>query len=132
MLGYGAYPVGALINDPSLHGEIKTDGDYFGNYAEDYKLAGVIFLYHPNGVDPSDQPLLNKSGLYDIRPEHETLSIPWSDEYRQELIRNGPRGTGTDYALLLVPKGVEMTQFDTLHQAKALGVKVEQVSYGPP
>ncbi len=49
----------------------------------------------------------------------------FKNEYRDSM-------RGTNYNLLLVPKGVEMSDFDSIRQAENAGVKVVIGHAGPP
>jgi hypothetical protein len=125
---WGMSPPGATSNDPQTGGLIATDGGLFKKYHDDFKLAGVLFFALP-GSDAYDDHGLQKSKPYEIRSETINIYIPWDATYRQQVAK-GMRHTS--YVLLLVPNNVDMSSFDTLHQAQALGVKVVGINGGPP
>jgi hypothetical protein len=52
------------------------------------------------------------------------------DDAYKKRVEEGTRNT--NYALLLVPNGVEMEQFSTLRQAISMGVIPVQRALGPP
>jgi hypothetical protein len=86
-----------------------------------YRLAIACFIYDGR-TDILDAPYLQVSNLYDIKMG--TVSIhagyqPYFMEYRNQM-----HAIGIDIALLNVPNGVQTGQFTTLHQARALGVKI--------
>jgi hypothetical protein len=122
-LDFGAPHVDS-IDDPAAFSRIVTDGDIFMDDSGDFRLAGAVYV-HASPVDQYDEPLLMKSSLYEIRPRTAIeIVMPWSPEYRQDLHRGARM---TYFALLLVPKTVEMNQFDTLNQAKRYGVRVYEI-----
>jgi hypothetical protein len=128
MSNWGVWPLGLKIDDPQIHGRVIADGGLLQKYHGDYKLAAVAF-FHIASVDAYDEEGLQKSSLYEIRDEPIEIAIPWSDTFRKMVLQGD---TGTNYVLLLIPKGVSMPDFETLHQAEALGVKIEAIYAGPP
>ena len=95
---------------------------------KDYKLIGVCFHYWISG-DLLDQPNVSKSGLYDIRDGHITITIQWNDQFVRELVK--PM-LGTTYVLLEVPKGVTPDDFTTVRKAVDLGARILQSRVGTP
>jgi hypothetical protein len=87
---------------------------------KNYKLIGVGFHYTISG-DVLDQPDVSKSGLYDIRDGHITITIPWNDRFISELVHAQPVGESLylrpipNYWLLAVPKGVTPKAFNSFN-----------------
>jgi len=90
-----------------------------------YKLAIGCFVYDGR-EDILDSPYLQVSNLYDIKEGKERVLATYPKYF--EEYRTNVGAVGIDVALLNVPKGVERTQFQTLRQARALGVLIPQVS----
>ncbi len=111
------------LQDGRSYLSIKTFGKYFISKKSAFQLAGVAFKYE--GVDPLEANDPYKSSLYEIRDEMIDLQILVPPTFMQ-------RGLGTNYALLLIPKGVSTNQFSTLHQAQGLGVVYVQHFSGVP
>jgi hypothetical protein len=111
----------------TMMGTITADGRLLYNQRNKYELAGIAFDYFGT-QDPKDTTDLSKSSLYDIQNGDIHISIPLSET----LIADKQQGkAGTNFMLLLVPKGVRMEQFSTIHQAEALGAKVLSQGGGP-
>lgn len=127
MIQWGATPEGLPIIDPRVVGHIVTDGSFFSDYQGKYKLAGAEMV-HVSPIDIYDEPLILKSSLYDIRPGQIEIMIPYTAEFRE--IRPHVSG-GVNYILFLIPKGIEMSAFGTLHQAQNAGVKIVSLNVGP-
>jgi hypothetical protein len=120
--------VGIPVDDPIVHGRVVANGHALRKYAKADRIAAVAF--HAIGsIDPFDVSTLQKSALYDIRDEEMEVAIPLDSAFRDDY-KHGFRGT--NYMLLLVPRGTTMADFGTIHQAQALGVKVLGTGLGPP
>jgi hypothetical protein len=120
-----APPGSDFRKNPFLKAETK--GELFRQYRNSYYLAAVAF--HQFGVDIPDVPHLQKSGSYDIKDGRISMAIQLDQQFLNAIAQGA---VNTNYALLLVPEKVRMNQFDTLRQATALGVRVMQISSGPP
>jgi hypothetical protein len=90
-----------------------------------YKLAIGCFAYDGK-EDVLDATYVQVSNLYDIKDG--VIGIRGS--YQQYFIEYSKqlRSVGIMVALLNVPNGVQPNQFTTLRQARALGVKILQIS----
>jgi len=111
----------------NMIGTVTADGRLLQSRRGKYQLAAVAFDYFGT-QDVKDTPDLSKSSLYDIQDGDVQIAIPFSDS----LIADKQQGkTGTNFMLLLVPKGIGINQFNTIHEAEALGVKVLAQGAGP-
>jgi hypothetical protein len=107
---------------------VTTNGLYFAEYKKAARLAAVAFRYYGTG-DVLDASGLQKSGLFDITDQPISLLIQVDSEYKNTMKRGD---TETMYYLLLVPRDVNMDQFNTLRQAQLAGVKLLESHGGPP
>ncbi len=123
ILGYGNYP---NLGPGYVH--IRADEDALSKYREQYKMVGVAFHYWGTG-DLNDAPLQSKSEPYDIETGTKIIIIKGSPEYVEEVNKGYAR---TNYVLLVVPKGVNVSQFSTLRQAYGLNVLSVGGATGPP
>jgi len=96
--------------------------------ARKYRLVAISFFYD-GLIDARDVKDLSKSGAFDISKGEITLRIPWTDQYLRRFLR-GDRGT--NYYLLLVPKNLSPSDFDTIRQATEKGAIVLQHTSGTP
>ena len=112
-------------NDPRLR--VTANGSLLLSYRDSYHVAAVGFHYYGTG-DIKDAPGLQKSELYDI----ENGPIVMRIKPDAQFIEAANRERGTSYALLLVPKNVQMDQFSVLRQAESIGVIILQTAAGPP
>jgi len=90
-------------------------------HRSDYKVAIGCFLWDGT-VDRLDAPNVQVSNLYDIVDGETALRVTWGEvfnKYRQEQ-----HAVGIIVAVFIVPNGVSITQFTTLRQARALGVRI--------
>jgi hypothetical protein len=112
----------------SAESELIVDGSLLTDYMETHKLMAVCF-HHIGTGDVADIEGLSKSGLYDIREGRIQIIVPWNAKFIKEVSEHWIQ---TGYDLLLVPNGIQPKQFETLHQATALGIRrIKRVS-GPP
>jgi hypothetical protein len=88
---------------------------------DQYKIAIACFVYD-GSVDILDAPKIQVSSLYDINNNIPVAIVTWGEAYNQYRMKMSAKGT--NIALLNVPNGVLPTQFTTLRQARALGVKI--------
>lgn len=95
---------------------------------DDFKLFAVA-VHYDGKQDILDTKNLRKSNLFDIVSFPTTIVIPLDDKFIQE-VKDGIRGT--NYFLLLIPNGVSVDEFETLRQARRLGVELVTSSSGPP
>ena len=100
---------------------LKIDGSKLSYYADkSYRIMAVTFNY--NGRIDEDQVTdICKSSLYEIQNGVQTILVPWSAQFKDELL--GPHGETLIYGLA-VPKNVEPDEFENLSQAELLGVKI--------
>jgi len=118
---------GGLIPD-GKNLEVRADGLCFTGKEKTHYIASVAF--HWDGtVDSNDAEIELKSAPYDIVNHEIVMKIPRQAKYLDE-VAHGARMT--NYALLLVPKSVELSQFMTLRQARNLNVIVVSARGGPP
>jgi hypothetical protein len=115
--------------DPNHKGSVLADGRALFSKHSKFRLAAVCFHYFGLG-DPKDATNLSKSGLYDILQADIPIIIPYNDTFLAEWKQENK--SGTNYYLLLVPIGIKMNQFDTIHEAEALGVQLIGQGSGPP
>jgi hypothetical protein len=116
------------VDDPAFGGQVKADGRLLQKYAKKYRVSAIAFHSFPP-KDPYDAGGLQKSLLYDIRNADILIPIPFDAAFRDRLKHGAIQ---TNYGLLLVPNGVEMSDFDTTRQAANAGVKVLATHSGPP
>jgi hypothetical protein len=115
--------------DPNHQGWIRADGRALFDRHSKFRIAGVCFHYLGLG-DPKDTSTLSKSDLYDITQDDVNIVIPYTATFITEW--HQAHINGTNYILLLVPMGIKMNQFETLHEAEALGVQMIGQGSGPP
>jgi hypothetical protein len=113
--------VTAWAQDSPNSCSMDVNGNALLSRQSGYKLAIACFIYDGR-TDILDAPYLQVSNLYDIRMG--TVSIhagyqPYFAEYGNKM-----HAVGIDIALLNVPNGVQASQFTTLRQARALGVRI--------
>jgi len=90
-----------------------------------YKLAIGCFVWDGR-EDILDAPYLQLSNFYDIREGNIQMQAVYSEyfiNYRVQI-----HAAALHVALLNVPNGVQLSQFTTLRQARALGVLIPNVS----
>jgi hypothetical protein len=109
--------------------EIIVNGSKLLSKKSRYKVAAVCFHYVSRG-DYVDSANLQKSRLFEIRDELETIPIPVDSAFVYEWQTQNI--SPTSYFGLLVPNDVSMDQFSTLRQAFALGVLSLGGKAGPP
>ena len=100
---------------------MDVNGDALLSRQSGYKLAIACFIYDGK-VDILDAPYLQVSNLYDIKSGDIGIRAgyqPYFDQYRNQM-----HAIGIDIALLNVPNGIQSSQFTTLRQARAMGVKI--------
>jgi hypothetical protein len=93
----------------------------FMQYRNGYKLAVVCFFYDGIG-DVLDAPQIQVSKLYDISGADLEMKALWSSSFKELLFKK--HASGLENLVLLIPSGIDPGQFDTLRQAKGLGVKI--------
>jgi len=109
--------------------DVIADGNLLNHYADKFQLIAVC--YHSGATeDFYDISDLSKSGIMDIRPGLISMRIVWNEKFIREMLLNGWRGSG--YSLLMIPKGMNANQFDTMRQATKNGAYVIQTAGGPP
>jgi hypothetical protein len=100
---------------------VIANGDKIWPYRNSYKVASGCLLY--NGIgDILDAPNLQQGSLYDIRHGQITARAVWGASFPKYMEDN--HATGNFCVLMLVPVGIETSQFSTLGQARKLGVKI--------
>lgn len=117
---------------PIIQGEqanrLTVDGRMLSRFSERYKLVGACFRW--NGTtDCKDVTDISKSGTFDIGDGPVEMAIPWNSRYLSEIVR-GDRET--TYVLLLVPKNLSPSEFNSVRSALAKGARVLQSVGGPP
>jgi hypothetical protein len=120
--GYGPTP---LYHDGV---EVRAKGRLLIGFAKTYSV-GTAVLHHHGIVDILDDIITMKSTLYDITKNEIVMRIPYSDKFKEE-VNSGKIHTA--YHLLLIPRGITFSQFDTLRQGVALGVIIVETRGGPP
>lgn len=107
---------------------VVANGDLLTRFAGKYKVMTVC--YHWKGdVDPKDVQNISKSNIFDIHPGPIEMSIPWNEQFIQEV---GRGDSGTNYLLLLVPNKVSVGDVHSVRSALDLGgYSLINVS-GPP
>ena len=123
VVGWGM-PLGVNSNTTGM----VVDGLKLTRYSSQYRIAGVAF--HASGLkDGFDVNSLQKSSLYDIIEGQTRVIIQLDKQFLDEL-HSGV--SGTNYVLVLLPKSINMNQFSTLHEAKALGAKIGATQFTNP
>jgi hypothetical protein len=133
IMGWGPdAPNGTLMNINALQNlKVSADGSHASSSTrEKYRMAAVA-LHSDGSKDPDDVEILARSAEHDIVDGNVPILLPVTERFRADY---GPllHWVGTGYLLLLVPKPVSMESFETIRQAKALGVKVVGTGGGPP
>jgi hypothetical protein len=118
---YMTYWGPSQMRDGMPYLEVDTQGKYFASKASNYKLAAVAVRVGTK--DPLDTEGLQKSALYEIVPEEIKILIPVDTAFVESTLH---KSKGTNYQLLLVPRGMTMDQFLTLGQAESAGIKLVQ------
>ena len=108
--------------------EMVANGSKLQRFKSRYRLAAICFKYDGKS-DYLDLETILKSNPYDIRTGPIEILIPVTFEFKKELFYGGK---GSNYVLLLVPNQVTTSQFRTLRQAYALGIKRIGGTSGPP
>lgn len=104
---------------------LTVDGRALASLRGHYKLAVGCFIYDGN-EDILDAPNVQVGNLYDITDGTVYLRATWGDQFNAYRIQHHARGI--DVALLAIPNGVQPTQFDTLREARSLGVRIPSLS----
>jgi hypothetical protein len=108
---------------------MQVKGGVFLPLSKKYKLAVTCFVW--DGTIPVlDAPHLQVGNLYDISDNEIYLKARWGDEFNQ--YRSEQHSVGIAVALLLVPNGVQTSQFNTLRQARLLGVRIPESDIARP
>ena len=98
-----------------------VNGDRLWSYRKSYKLAAGCLVY--NGIgDILDAPYIQQSPLYDIREGPVNVRAQWGASFPQYM--QDTHSAGNYVPVFLVPVGVTTSQFNTLRQARALGVRI--------
>ena len=107
---------------------VTVDGHLIDDFKDGYRVGAIAF--HASGATAAeDVRELEKSSLFDIHPEPMDIRIFLSVHF-MDLFTSGLRGT--NYRAVLVPNGVRMEDFQTLHEAYKLGVIDIGHGGGPP
>lgn len=117
--------IGGWGQDTSASCYMSVNGKLLLSRQSEYKLAIACFAYDGK-EDILDAPYLQVSNLYDIKDG--TVVIrgsyqPYFIDYSKQI-----HSVGIEVALLNVPNGIQPSQFTTLRQARALGVKILSIS----
>jgi len=131
ILGWGTVgPPGVPFPTPGIGPGlyVAVDGNVLLDYRKKYRVAAIAF-HNTGSIDPGDVKELQKSALYDIRPEHIEMRIPLDSKFVSD-VESGMRMT--NYDALLVPNEVRMSDFSTTHEAGRLGVIRIGGRAGPP
>jgi pimeloyl-ACP methyl ester carboxylesterase len=119
-------------NPPVLTGNTMSKVVAYGNlldkYKGRYKIAAACFFW--NGLqDVNDTKGISKSAAFDITDGDIAMAIPWNEEFLRKF-KLGARQT--TYLLLLLPTGLEPSQFDSARGAMNKGAVVLESHGGPP
>jgi hypothetical protein len=98
-----------------------VNGDRLWSYRNGYKLASGCLIWDGLG-EFLDAPNVQQSPLYDIKHGSINLRAQWGEGFPKYMAEK--HATGNFVAVFLVPNGVAPTQFSTLRQARALGVRI--------
>jgi|SRR5579885_3203719 len=115
------YYWGAALDLGPDYCKVTANGDRFWPWRDKYKFASGCLVYDGLG-DPLDAHQLQVSQLHDIRKGREDLLVKWSPSFL-EMIQTR-KVTSLNYVLMLIPNQINPGSFDTLRQAKAMGVRV--------
>jgi hypothetical protein len=150
MVFLSLFPIGALVfhnltHDPieefdapnkklvigwaeeGLSCSMQIDQNFLQRFRQDYKLATACLIYDGT-QDILDDPYMQVGGLYDIDENRsiKKLTAGFTPNFAQLYVQKN--SVGVFVALLLVPKGIEPSQFSTLRQARALGVRIPNLA----
>jgi hypothetical protein len=101
--------------------KVDANGDKLLPYRDDYNVA--FACYTMDGTGPElDTSYIQFSQTYDIVEGQIGMRLHMRPGFYADTF-NG-RGGFINYVLMLVPKEVQVSQFSTLRQARALGVKL--------
>jgi len=90
-----------------------------------YKLALGCFV-SDGSTDILDVPYLQIGNLYDIKMGPETIQANYAPYFLDYMTKS--HAIGISVALLIVPNGVQPSQFSSLRQARALGVLIPEIA----
>ena len=94
-------------------------------YKKDYKVSIACFVYDGT-MNVLDAPNLQVGNLYDINEADSAyLKEVWGDSFNEYRKQHGTSATWI--ALLVVPNGVQTSQFTTLRQARSFGARIPAV-----
>jgi hypothetical protein len=108
--------------------KVEVYGNLLKKWKDRYKVAAVCFFYDGK-QDPKDTPGISKSAAFDIVDEIIVIVIPWNDQFLN-ILKAGAKGT--NYVLLLLPKDLLPSQFDSLREATDKGAIMMERHGGPP
>jgi hypothetical protein len=104
---------------------INTSAQKLVELKSEYKLAIACFV--GDGTrDILDTGNLQISQLYDIKGQSINVRIVYSDAFNQ--YRNIHGAIGSNIALLVVPNDIDVSQVQTLRQARALKILIPQIA----
>ncbi|MGA8212254.1 MAG: hypothetical protein WB799_01575 [Candidatus Sulfotelmatobacter sp.] len=119
-----------LVSSWGLEGQIcdmTINGSALLPLRSDYKIAIGCFVF-AGTEDILDAPNVQVSQLYDIRGDQILVRVPFSEAYQK--YRDAHGAMGSHIALLLIPNGIEPSQFQTLRQARQLKVRILALRIG--
>jgi hypothetical protein len=99
-------------------GAVVASGTLLADKADRFNVAAAQ-LHWDGREDILDAGHLQKSAPFDIVAGDITMIIPWDRQFAKEPM-------GSNFYLLLVPKGVTLDRITTLRQAQSMGVVVLQ------
>jgi pimeloyl-ACP methyl ester carboxylesterase len=116
------------VVDGNAMSKLEVYGNLLRKWKDRYKVAAVCFFYDGK-QDPKDTTGISKSAAFDIVDSIIEIVIPWNDQFLNTL-KNGAKGT--NYVLLLLPKDLLPSQFDSLREATDKGAVMMERHGGPP
>lgn len=100
---------------------VLANSDKFWNYRDHYRLASGCLVW--DGLeDILDAPYLQPSKLFDIRKGSINVTAQWGASFPKYIEQT--HSVGLYCSLMLVPIGINTSQFNTLREARNLGVKI--------
>lgn len=104
---------------------MNVRGERYAARRSGYKLAVACFVWDGR-EDTLDAPYLQVSSLYDIRDGEEHLEAKYA-QYFQPFRKGTHNEFKINIALLNVPNDAQPSQFKTLREARAVGVRIPTI-----
>jgi hypothetical protein len=110
-------------------GKVVIDSTKLRNYSGKYRLWATCF--HWDGrQDLLDTKNISHTGLFDISGTDVVIPIPWNEHFFNELLNAGGKAPA-EYYVLLIPKDIQRSDFNSIREAVAAGGYVLEGKGGP-